>query len=151
MPAMGGFGGTPELKKTDKTKKIQGFDCTLCTLSDRGETFEIWATPDAALFPFRLVQSNYQSRHFGPVMLEEQWIELLRNQSLFPLEATLHTDLAAPPAGAPRASHQSSVPEADQSQERYSFKVDKIERMKIDNEKLFQSPEGYLEIQSPTL
>jgi hypothetical protein len=144
MPAMGGFGGAPELKKTDKTKKIRGFDCTLYSLSDHRETFEIWATPDAALFPFRLVQTNYHSRHFGPVMLEERWIELLRSQSLFPLEATLRTDL---PAGPPGAGQQNSVPEADHSQERYSFKVDKIEKKKIDNpEELFSPPKNYYEI-----
>jgi hypothetical protein len=147
MPGTGGFGAAPELKKTDKTRKIQGFDCTLYTLSDHGETFEIWATPDAALFPFRLVQSNYRSRHFGPVMLEERWIELLRNQSLFPLEATLRTDLSAAPAGPPRGGQQNSVPEADHSQERYSFKVDKIEKKKIDNpEELFSPPKDYYEI-----
>jgi hypothetical protein len=144
MPGMGGFGAVPELKKTDQTKKIQGFDCTLYTLSDRGETLEIWATPDAALFPFRLVQTNYQSRHFGPVILEERWLDVLRNQSLFPLEATLRTDLAAAPAGPPRAGQQNRVPEANPGRERYSFKVDKIEKKKIDNsEELFSPPKDY--------
>jgi hypothetical protein len=148
MPPMGGFGSAPELKKTDKTKKIQGFDCTLYTLSDHGETFEIWATPDAALFPIRLARANYQNRHFGPVMLEQQWIELLRNQSLFPLEATLRTDLSDAPAGPPGAGRQNSVPEAGHSQERYSFKVDKIEKKKIANpEELFSPPKDYYEIQ----
>ena len=146
MPGMGGFGAAPELKKTDKTRKIQGFDCTLYTLSDHGETFEIWAIPDAALFPFRLARANYQNRHFGPVMLEQEWIELLRNQSLFPLEATL-TDLPAAPADPPRAGHQNGVPEANPGQERYSLKVDKIEKKKIDNpEELFSPPKNYYEI-----
>ena len=89
MPPMGGFGGAPELAKTDKTKKIQGFDFTLYTISDRMQTFEIWATPDSALFPFRLLERNYNSRHFGPRMLEEQWVEFLQKKALFPLEATL--------------------------------------------------------------
>jgi hypothetical protein len=84
MPTMGSFGGTPELKKTDKTKKIQELDCTCYTLSDRMETFEIWATSDAALFRFRLHEVNYHTRHFGPQMLEQQWVGLLRKQSLFP-------------------------------------------------------------------
>ncbi len=129
-PAMGGFGGTPELKKTDKTKKIQGFDCTLNTVSDRMETFEIWATSDAALFPFRLLQRNYHTRHFGPQMVEEQWVGLLQKQSLFPLEATLKVERGGP--------------------ERFSFKVEKIEKKKIDNESLFKAPEGYYEIQAPS-
>src|ERR1700736_5761759 len=39
MPAMPAMmpGAAPELKKTDKTKKIQGFDCVLYTMSNRGE------------------------------------------------------------------------------------------------------------------
>ena len=77
-------------------------------------------------------------------MLEERWIELLRSQSLFPLEATLRTDL---PAGPPGAGQQNSVPEADHSHERYSLKVDKIEKKKIDNpEELFSPPKNYYEI-----
>ena len=35
--ARAGAGRIAELKKTDKTKKIQGFDCTLYTISDRME------------------------------------------------------------------------------------------------------------------
>jgi hypothetical protein len=129
MPAMMP-GGAPELKKTDKTRKIQGFDCTLYTISDRMETFEIWATSDSALFPFRLLERNYHNRHFGPRMLEEEWVELLQKKSLFPLEATL------------RMEHG--------SQERLSFKVEKLEKKKIDPATAgFQPPENYYEIQPP--
>jgi hypothetical protein len=130
MPPTPGMGGAPELKKTEKTKKIQEFDCTLYTLSDRGETLEIWATDDAALFPFRLLRRDSMSRHFGPQMLEEQWPELLQKRSLFPLEAILHVE----PNG----------------QERLSFKVDKIEEKKITDENLLRPPAGYIEIQSPS-
>lgn len=129
IPPIPGMFGAAELKKTDKTKKIQGFDCTLYTISQRGENFEIWATNDSSLFPYRALQRNYDTRHFGPPMLEEQWIELLQNKSLFPLEASLKMD----PGG----------------QERLSFKIDKIEKKKIDDEKLFQPPEKYIEIQAP--
>jgi hypothetical protein len=155
MPAMGSFGGTPELKKTDKTKKIQGFDCTLYTISDRMETFEIWATADSALFPFRLLQRNYSNRRFGPRMLEEQWIELLQKQSLFPLEATLRMDVhphsASPAANGGKGIAPSSV---EHGQERLSFKVDKIDSpsrtgKKIDDEALFKVPEKYYEINAP--
>jgi hypothetical protein len=132
MPSMPTMFGAAELKKTDKIKKIQGFDCTLYTVSERGENFEIWATDDSALFPFRLIQRDYLERRFGPQMLEETWPELLQNKSLFPLEATLKME----PGG----------------QERLSFKVDKIDKRKIDPaeaDKLFAPPEKYIEIQAP--
>ena len=132
-PMMGGFGAL-ELKKSDKTKKIQGFDCTLYTLSDRGENFEIWATNDSELFPFRLIEHDFMGHRFGPQMLEETWAELLHNKSVFTLEASLKME----PGG----------------QERLSFKVDKIEKRKIDPpeaDKLFAPPEKYIEIQAPQL
>jgi hypothetical protein len=130
MPAMPGAFGVLELQKTDKTKTIQGFDCTLYTLSDRGENFEIWATDDTAFFPFRLLQRDSMSRHFGPRMLEEQWPELLQKKSLFPLEATLRME----PNG----------------QERLSFKVDKIDNKSIDDpDALFSPPKDFYEIQMP--
>jgi hypothetical protein len=152
MAGMGGFGAAPELKKTDKTRKIQGLDCVLYTLSDRRETFEIWATPDSGLFPFRLIQMNYQNRRFGPRMLEEQWVEFLQKQSLFPLEATLRAELPILPVsrGGASPTANSGAP-SDPGPPQFVFKVDKIERTKIDNEKLFQPPDGYLEIQSPAL
>jgi hypothetical protein len=132
-PTMGPF-GPHELKKTEKTKKIEGFECTLYTLSDRGQNFEIWATEDAALFPFQLIQREYLGRRFGPQMIEEQWPELLQKKSLFPLEATLKME----PGG----------------QERLSFKIEKIDKHKIDSaeaEKLFSPPEKYIEIEAPQL
>ena len=129
MPAMPGAFGASELKKTDQTRTIQGMECTLYTLSDHGQNFAIWATNDSVLFPFRLLQRDYMSRHFGPPMLEEQWVELLRNKSLFPLEATLRSE----PGG----------------QERLSFKVSLIERKKIENGNLFSVPKDFYEIQPP--
>lgn len=129
MPPMGAMGRTPELKKTDKTKQIHGFDCTLYTLGDRMETMNIWATPDKALFPFQLLQSNYHRRHFGPVMLEEEWAALLQKQNLFPLEAILLMQT--------------------QQQARYTFKVDKIDNRKIEDDSLFKAPAEYFEIQAP--
>jgi hypothetical protein len=129
MPPMGGFGPAVELKKGDKTKKIQGFDCTLYSVSSRMETFEIWATNDSSLFPFRFIERNYIGRQFGPQMLEEQWVELLRDKSLFPLEATLRRE--------------------GSNREQLSFKIDRVERRKIDNDGLFAPPEKYIEIQAP--
>ena len=115
---------TAELKKTDKTKKIQGLDCTLYTIGERGENFEIWATNDSALFPFRLIERDFIGRRFGPQLLEETWPELLRNKSLFPLGATSKME----PGG----------------QERLGFKIEKIE-----DEKLFEPPENFIEIRAP--
>jgi hypothetical protein len=135
MPPMPSMFGATELKKTEKTKKIQGFDCTLYTISDRGENFEIWATNDSALFPFRLIERDFIGHRFGPQMIEETWPELLRNKSLFPLEAILKME----PGG----------------QERLSFKVDRIESptrtgKKIDNaEELFSPPKNYVEMPAP--
>jgi hypothetical protein len=152
MPAMMP-GGAPELKKTDKTRKIQGFDCVLYTISDRMETFEIWATSDSALFPFRLLERNYHNRHFGPRMLEEQWIELLQKQSLFPLEATLRMDVRPHPARPAANGGKEIAPSSvEHGQERLSFRVDKIEKKKIDPpqaDALFKAPENYYEIQAP--
>ena len=132
LPSTAGMFGTPELKKRDQTKKIHGFDCTLYTIASRGETFEIWATNDSSLIPFRLIERDYLGRRFGPQILDEIWPELLRNRSLFPIEATLKMDL--------------------DGRERLSFKIDKIEAdkrgLKIDD-KLFQPPEKYVEIQAP--
>jgi hypothetical protein len=127
VAVMGGMGQKRELKKTDQTKKIQGYRCTLYTINDRMEKMEIWATSDASLFPFRLLQTNYHTRHFGPQMLEEQWAGLLQQQSLFPLEAVSRM--------------------GDNGPERFSFKVDKIEQKKIeDADELFKPPQNYLEI-----
>ena len=68
-------------------------------------------------------------------MIEETWPELLRNKSLFPVEAVLKME----PGG----------------QERLSFKIDKIDSpsrtggSKIDNDALFAPPEKYVEINAP--
>lgn len=128
MPAMMNM-GAPELKKTEEAKEIQGLDCVLYSGDGRGEKLEVWAAGDSDLFPFRLIERDFLGRHFGPRMLEETWPELLRERSLFPLEATLKMEPG--------------------SQERLSFKVEKIERKKIDDPKLFQPPENYIQIESP--
>lgn len=130
MPGMARAAGPLELKKTDKTRNVQGFDCTLYTISDAMETLELWATNDAALFPLQPLRANY-NRRFGPQMLEEQWIGLLQKQSLFPLEATLKARTGGPP--------------------QFSFKVEKIERKAIDDESLFKAPDGYYQIRTPQL
>jgi hypothetical protein len=131
MPPMLGMPAASELKKEDETKKIQGFDCTLYSISGRGEKMEVWATNDSSAFPFRLITRDYIGRHFGPQTLEETWPEMLRAKSLFPLEATLKMD----PGG----------------QERFSFKVDGIENKKLEDPTLFQPPNNYIEIQAPQL
>jgi len=128
-PAMPNMAGATELKESGKTKKIQEFDCTLYTGSDRGQKFEIWATNDSALFPFRLIERDSLGQRFGRRMIEESWPEKLREKSLFPLEFVLKME----PGG----------------QERLSFRIDKIEKKKIDDANLFQPPEKYIETQAP--
>ena len=128
MPGMPGPFGAMDLKKTDHpARDIQGFQCARYQIEKDGQSFEIWATADAGLFPLRLLQRDYGVRHFGPPLLEEKWIELLQNKSLFPLEAVLRDGRGG---------------------ERLSFKVTAIERKKID-ETLCKLPEGFHEIQPP--
>ena len=131
MPGAAGLPGLTELKKETQIKKVQGYDCTLYTAAARGEKMEIWATNDSTLFPFRLITHDYIGRQFGPQMLEEQWPEMVKNKSLFPMEVSMKID----PGG----------------QERFSFKVDKVEKSgggKIDDN-LFQPPKNYIKIESP--
>jgi hypothetical protein len=129
MPIPGGSGAF-ELKKTDKTKNIQGFNCTLYTIGNRGEEFTTWVTDDAVLFPFRLIEHNLL-RRFGSQQIEENWPELLRDKSLFPLEAIFLTQSGG--------------------QSRLTFRVDKIDRHKVEDNKLFEPPKNYIEIEAPQL
>lgn len=124
-----GLVGASELKKTAKTKKIQGFDCTLYTITARAETFEIWATNDSPLFPFQLIDRDYSTGRFGSEMLPETWPKAFHDRALFPLEARLKINPSGP--------------------ERFSFKVDKIEKKRIEDPKLFQPPENYIKIETP--
>ena len=128
-PMTGGMGPPPELKRTEQKKKLHGFDAALYTFGDRGQTLEIWATNDGQLFPFRLIERDQFANRFGPQMLEEQWATLLRDKSLFPLQATLRME------GGGAAQ--------------FTFAAEKIDKKKISDEKLFQPPEKYLEIQAP--
>ena len=129
IPPIPGQSGASELKKTEQTKKIQGLDCALYVIENRGEKFEIWATGDAALFPFHLIERDAVNGRFGPRMLEEEWVELLRAKSLFPLEASLRMN--------------------DVKTEQLSFKIDKIEKRKTAEDAPFRPPEGYQEMPAP--
>ena len=63
-------------------------------------------------------------------MIENEWVGLMQRQSLFPFEVTMRDE-----AG----------------NERFSFKVTKIESRNIDDAggKLFAPPDGYLESSPP--
>lgn len=89
----------------------------------------IWATKDSGLFPFRLLQRRYSVEHFGLRQPEEEWSHLLRRESLFPMEVRLCL--------------------SPSSEERILFKVEKIERKKIEDVGLFEVPDGFREIQAP--
>jgi len=130
MPA-GAPQGAVELKQTGNAEEICGMKCTLYTASGLGEAVEIWATGDAALFPFRVLEQHGITRRFGLQMLADTWPELLRGKSLFPLRAILKTE----PGG----------------HERLSFRVEAIERKEIGDDTLFLPPDKHLEIQPPSL
>ena len=128
-PIAAAISGHAGLTKTDKTKTIHGFACTLYTVASRAENLDAWVTNDLALFPFRLITRDYLARRFGPQMLEETWPDMLRNKSLFPLDLGLKIR----PGG----------------QERLSFKVQKIEKQKVADPTLFQPPDNYIKIEAP--
>lgn len=114
-----------ELKATGEKTNLLGFTCEKFEIQQRGEVMEIWATD--GLLPFQ----NYvrhQPPRFGPRMIEEQWAGLLTAKKLFPLRAILHF------ANGP---------------ERYRFEVQSIapQRLKAEDMKLFEPPDGYFEIQ----
>lgn len=127
MPALSGMLPALELKKTEKTRKILGLECTLYQVTDRGQTFDVWAMSDSSLFPFQMLERRSHRLRFGQPTIEEQWPELLRKEALFPLEATLGNE-----AG---------------KQDRLSFKIEKIEKREIKDRKLFEPPEGYQQLQ----
>jgi hypothetical protein len=114
-----------ELKATGEKTNLLGFACERFEIKQRGETMEIWATDQ--LLPFQNYVRN-QSPRFGPRMMEEQWAGLLTAKKLFPLRASLHFE---------------------NGPERYRFEVQSITPQKLRDEdmKLFQPPDGYFEIQ----
>jgi len=114
-----------ELAATGQTTNILGFACQQYQLKQRGETVDIWATDQ--LLPFQPYVRN-QPHRFGPQMLEEQWGALVADCKLFPLVASLRYDSGA---------------------ERLRFEVTSVSTTKIvePNEKLFQPPPDYHEVQ----
>lgn len=132
MPAAEGIPALPmrsreqmELKATGEKTNLLGCACARYELKQRGETMEIWATD--ALPPFQGYVRN-QPHRFGPLMIEEQWPELVKAKKLFPLRATL---------------------KFDNGSERYRFEVKSVGPDKITDEdgKLFQPPADYHEVQ----
>ena len=114
-----------DLKATGETTNLLGFACERYEIKQRGETLEIWATDQ--LLPYQPYIRN-QPHRFGPRMIEEQWPGLLTAKKLFPLRASLRFD---------------------NGPERFRFEVKSVtaQNLKGDDQKLFQPPEGYFEIQ----
>ena len=112
------------VKATGDKTNLLGFVCERFEIKQRGEVMEIWATDQ--LLPFQNYVRN-QTPHFGPRMMEEQWAGLLIAKKLFPLRASLHFE---------------------NGPERYRFEVRSITPQKLREEdmKLFQPPDGYFEI-----
>ena len=114
-----------ELKATGEKTNLLGFVCEKYEIKQRGEVMEIWATDQ--LLPFQNYVRNPPPR-FGPRMIEEQWAGLLATKKLFPLRARLHFENGA---------------------EQYRFEVQSItpQKLKEEDMKSFQPPDGYFEIQ----
>jgi hypothetical protein len=114
-----------ELKDTAETTNLLGYTCKRYELKERGEVLEIWATDK--LLPFLPYMPN-QPHRFGPRMIEEQWVELVKAKNLFPLLA---------------------IAKFENGPERMRFEVKSIKPQKIEDPDglLFQPPPGYLEIQ----
>lgn len=114
-----------ELKSTGEKTNLLGYACEKFEIKQRGEVMEIWATDQ--LPPFQNYVRNQMHRS-GPRLIEEQWATLLTAQKLFPLRASLHFE-AGP--------------------EQYRFEVQSITPQKLKDEdmKQFQPPDGYFEIQ----
>jgi hypothetical protein len=127
MPQRPGFPQNGQLQKTPEERTILGFRCSHYTLTNQFESMEVWAVPDAELFPARTLEREPVRRHFGPQRLEDRWIEILRERSLFPMEAILR---------------------AGNGTERLSFRVAAVDRHKAGAEAvtLFLVPSGFQEI-----
>jgi len=136
MPAMPVMPPMPteklELKATGKKDKILGYASEQFELKQRGEKMEIWATDQLPVFQSYL---RNQSPRFGPRMLEEQWPVLVTEKKMFPLRASLRFDMGPNGANA-----------TDGAPERMRFEVKSTKPGKITDEKLFQPPEGYVEM-----
>ncbi len=114
-----------ELQATGQKTNLLGFACQRYELKQRGETLEIWATDQ--LLPYQPYVQN-QPHRFGPQRIEEQWPAMLTSRKLFPLLASLRYDNGA---------------------ERFRFEVQSVTPQKLtaEDEKLFQPPAGWFEIQ----
>jgi len=78
-----------ELNATGETTNILGFACARYTLSQQGQTIEIWATDK--LFAFQPYLQTQPST-FRSAAIEEQWPALLTERKLFPLMVSLRYD-----------------------------------------------------------
>ena len=133
-----------ELKPTGKTEEILGYPCQQFEIKSRGEMMEIWATDK--LIPFKPYLRTQPERS-TPRMIDEQWAALLTAKRLFPLRASLRFNQAALPSLSPPEKRDESV--SVNGAERFRFEVKSIEPGKIEDKqgKLFQPPEGYMEIE----
>ncbi len=127
MPAMPMMppGGGLELQATGEKTNLLGYTCNRYEIKQWGQTMEIWATDQ--LLPFQPYLSH-EPPGIGLPSIERHWSELLAVRKLFPLRATLRFD---------------------NGPERYHFEVQSILPAKLTDKdaKLFQMPEGYVELQ----
>jgi hypothetical protein len=113
------------LTASDQTTNLLGYVCKRYELKQRGEVMEIWATDQ--LLPFQSWMP-IQPHRFGPLLIEEQWPDLLKAKKLFPLLAVLKSE-----SGVQRL--------------RFEVKAIKSEKIEDKDGSLFSTPPDYLETQ----
>ena len=114
-----------EFHATGEKTNLLGLACEHFEFKQHGATLEVWATD--RLLPYQPYLQN-QPHRFGHQGIEEQWPALLTNRKLFPLLVTLHRD---------------------NGPERFHFEVKSVTPQALTeaDTKLFQTPDGYFEIQ----
>ncbi len=93
MPAFPGMSGqlpAANLERAGESRSLHGVNCAKYTASDPEEgTLEVWAADD--LFPFFL-PLHEAPRDRGRREFVESWPEMIREQGLFPMLATLRME-----------------------------------------------------------
>lgn len=112
-----------ELKATGEKKIILGQPCAQYEIKLRGETIEVWATDQ--LLPLQMWLRDQRGPN-GPRQFEQRLAELLKPRKLFPLLVSS---------------------KLERGQEHPRFRVKSITPEKVTDEKLFQPPDGYHELQ----
>jgi hypothetical protein len=126
MPMMPRVSATHlELKDMGETMKLLGYSCEHYQIVQPNETMDVWATDQ--LLPFQAYLRSQPFRR-GPVVIEQQWGQLLKDKKMFPLRAVLTLQ---------------------GGREFFQFNISEINPEKIEDKdgSLSQVPAGYNEVQ----